>query len=78
MKTTGRNITNAIKKATGWDVKVHKSDGVVSFYSDDDEQSDKLAGFYTKSVYVMWLYSMTVDEWVREFEWLLAEYHFSD
>ena len=73
MKATGRNISKAIKRETGYDVKLYKSDGCFHFYSDDEQTSLMLAGLYTTTVLTYLLTNLSVDEWVREFKGILNE-----
>ena len=74
MQINNRNISRAIEKATGWkDVRVHKADGCVMFYSDNETTSEYLASFYERTVYVNAINHLTVDEWVREFKWLIEQ-----
>jgi len=70
--TSSRKICAAIKKATGYEVKINKGDGSITFYSDDNSTSLMLGMLYTSSVDVPHLSSLTVRRWVEEFKYLVA------
>jgi len=72
-RSTNREINKAIKKATGYDIKVFKSYGCCSFYSDDNETEDMLARFYSTTEYVNSINQLTVQQWVDSFKFLLKE-----
>ena len=70
---TNKTVSAAIKKATGYDIKLFKADGCVSFYSDDDDTMDMLMRFQESCVYVNAISHMSVEQWVSTFQWLLEE-----
>lgn len=73
LEPNNKNISRAIKKATGYDVKLHKCDGCVHFYSDDDDTGLMLALFNSTTFYVNSIKSYSVDQWVENFKGLLAD-----
>jgi len=76
MKTANnRNVTKAIKKEIGLDdVKLFKSGGCVSFYSDNEETSEILSVLKTRTVYVNAINQLTVEQWVEELAVMMGDY----
>jgi len=70
--TSSRQICAAIKKATGYVVKINKGNDSITFYSDDDDTALMLGMLYTSSVDVSSLSSLTVRRWVEEFNSLFT------
>lgn len=73
MISNNRNINKAIKAETGYDINVHKAEGCVSFYSDDNTTGLMLARFDETTVYVNTIYSLSVEEWVERFQYILEK-----
>lgn len=73
MDSNNRNINKAILDATGYDVKLHKSEGYCHFYSDDKDTDYMLSGFDSTSIYVNTIATFSVEQWVQEFKFLLIK-----
>lgn len=76
MRTTRKNISAAIKAATGFDIGVAGSQaiGCYHFFSDDPATGLMLANFESTSVYVYNLSDYSVDRWSEEFCDMLEKY----
>jgi len=65
-------VNKAIKKATGYDVRLHKAEGCIIFYSDDSKTQDMISSWYDGTVYVNSMNQLTVEQWVKEFKWRIS------
>jgi hypothetical protein len=72
MRITRKNICSAIKKETGFDVKLYKvKDDYFYFYSDDLKTDLMLSGLESTSILSNRLTHQSIEDWVKDFKQIL-------